>query len=46
MTKAANMEIVAALAKEKGLPLRQAEAVQEICRTLKPKRFRLEEYGK
>ena len=40
-----DMEIVAAMAKEKGLPLRQAEAVQEICRTLKPKRFKLDEYG-
>lgn len=41
-----DMEIVAAMAKEKGLPLRQAEVVQEICRTLKPRRFKLEEYGK
>jgi len=40
-----DMEIVAAMAKEKGLPLRQAEAVQEICRTLKPKRFKLDQYG-
>jgi len=41
-----DMEIVAAMAKEKGLPLRQAEAVHEICRTLKPKRFKLDEYGR
>jgi len=41
-----DMEIVAAMAKEKGLPLRQAEAVQEICRWLKPRRFKLDEYGR
>ena len=40
-----DMEIVAAMAKEKGLALRQAEAVQEICRTLKPIRFQLDKYG-
>jgi 3-hydroxyisobutyrate dehydrogenase len=41
-----DMEIVAAMAKEKGLPLRQAEAVQEICKWLKPIRFQLEKFGK
>jgi 3-hydroxyisobutyrate dehydrogenase-like beta-hydroxyacid dehydrogenase len=41
-----DMEIVAAMAKEKGVKLRQAEAVQAICRTLKPKRFKLDEYGR
>jgi 3-hydroxyisobutyrate dehydrogenase-like beta-hydroxyacid dehydrogenase len=41
-----DMEIVAAMAKEKGLSLPQAEAVQEICRTLKPRRFQLDQYGK
>ena len=40
-----DMEIVAELAKECGLRLRQAVAVQEICRTLKPSRFKLDEYG-
>jgi len=40
-----DMEIVAAMAKECGLPLRQAAAVQEICRTLKLRRFQLDEYG-
>ena len=40
-----DMEIVAAMAKEKGLPLRQAEAVQEICKWLKPVRFQLDKYG-
>jgi hypothetical protein len=39
------MEIVAAMAKGKGLTLPQAEAVQEICRTLKPRRFQLDKYG-
>lgn len=40
-----DMEIVAAMAKEKKLPLRQAKVVQEICRWLKPVRFKLEQYG-
>jgi 3-hydroxyisobutyrate dehydrogenase-like beta-hydroxyacid dehydrogenase len=40
-----DMEIVAAMAKEKGLSLPQAEAVREICRTLKPRRFQLDKYG-
>jgi 3-hydroxyisobutyrate dehydrogenase len=40
-----DMEIVAAMAKEKGLPLKQAEAVQEICKWLKPIRFQLDKYG-
>lgn len=40
-----DMEIVAALAKERGLALRQADAVREICRTLKPVRFQLDKYG-
>ena len=41
-----DMEIVAAMAKEKGLALKQAQAVQEICRWLKPVRFQLDKYGK
>jgi len=41
-----DMEIVAAMAKEKKLPLRQAKVVQEICRWLKPVRFKLEQYGR
>ena len=40
-----DMEIVAAMAKEKGLSLPQAEAVREICRALKPRRFQLDKYG-
>jgi 3-hydroxyisobutyrate dehydrogenase len=41
-----DMEIVAAMAREKGLPLRQAQAVQEICRWLKPIRFQLDKFGR
>jgi len=41
-----DMEIVAAMAKERGLKLRQAEAVQAICPALKPRRFKLDQYGK
>ena len=41
-----DMEIVMAMAKEKKLPLRQAEVVQQICHWLKPVRFQLEKYGK
>ena len=41
-----DMEIVMSMAQEKGLPLKQAEAVQEICRWLKPIRFQLEKFGK
>ena len=40
-----DMEIVAAMAREKGLALPQAQAVQEICRWLRPKRFKLDQYG-
>jgi 3-hydroxyisobutyrate dehydrogenase-like beta-hydroxyacid dehydrogenase len=40
-----DMEIVAAMAKEKGLSLPQAEAVQAICPALKPRRFKLDQYG-
>ena len=41
-----DMEIVQAMAAEKGIGLPQAGVNREICRTLKPKRFKLEEYGK
>ncbi|MBI3044892.1 MAG: NAD(P)-dependent oxidoreductase [Betaproteobacteria bacterium] len=41
-----DMEIVAAMAKDCGLTLRQARAVQAICRELKPHRFQLDKYGK
>ena len=40
-----DMEIVAAMAKDCGLPLRQAAAVQEICRTLKSRRYQLDKFG-
>lgn len=41
-----DMEIVQAMAAEKGIGLPQAGLNRELCRTLKPKRFKLEEYGK
>jgi 3-hydroxyisobutyrate dehydrogenase len=40
-----DMEIVQAMAAEKGIGLAQAGLNREICRTLKPRRFKLEEYG-
>jgi 3-hydroxyisobutyrate dehydrogenase len=41
-----DMEIVQAMAAEKGIALPQAGVNRELCRMLKPKRFKLEEYGK
>ena len=41
-----DMEIVQAMAAEKGIGLAQAGVNREICRTLKPKRFKLEDYGR
>jgi hypothetical protein len=41
-----DMEIVQAMAAEKGIGLPQAGVNREICRTLKPKRFKLDEYGR
>jgi 3-hydroxyisobutyrate dehydrogenase-like beta-hydroxyacid dehydrogenase len=40
-----DMEIIQAMAAEAGIGLPQAGLNRELCRTLKPKRFRLEEYG-
>ena len=40
-----DMEIVAQMAKECGIALPQADVVRDICRTLKPRRYRLEDYG-
>jgi 3-hydroxyisobutyrate dehydrogenase len=40
-----DMEIVQRMAHEAGLGLPQAGLNRELCRTLKPKRFRLDEYG-
>ena len=41
-----DMAIVAEMAAECGLKLPQAELTREICRALKPRRFKLDEYGK
>jgi 3-hydroxyisobutyrate dehydrogenase len=40
-----DMAIVAEMAAECGLALPQAEVTREICRALKPRRFKLDEYG-
>jgi hypothetical protein len=40
-----DMEIVQRMAHEAGIGLPQAGLNRELCRTLKPKRFRLDEYG-
>ena len=40
-----DMEIVQRMAHDAGIGLPQAGLNRELCRTLKPKRFRLEEYG-
>jgi 3-hydroxyisobutyrate dehydrogenase-like beta-hydroxyacid dehydrogenase len=40
-----DMEIVATMARERGIALRQAGVVQEICRTLKPRRYQLDKFG-
>jgi 3-hydroxyisobutyrate dehydrogenase len=40
-----DMEIVQRMAHEAGVGLPQAGLNRELCRTLKPKRFRLDEYG-
>ena len=41
-----DMEIVQQMAADKGIGLPQAGLNREICRALKPRRFKLEEYGK
>ena len=41
-----DMEIVQAMAAQQGMALPQAGLNRELCRSLKPKRFKLEEYGK
>jgi 3-hydroxyisobutyrate dehydrogenase len=41
-----DMEIVQAMASGKGIGLPQAGLNREICRSLKPKRFKLDEYGR
>ncbi|HUP98072.1 MAG TPA: NAD-binding protein [Usitatibacter sp.] len=40
-----DMEIVQAMASERGVALPQAGLNRELCRSLKPKRFKLEDYG-
>lgn len=40
-----DMAIVAAMAEEKGIALPQAVVTREICRVLKPRRYKLDEYG-
>jgi len=41
-----DMAIVGEMADDCGISLPQAGVVREICRTLKPRRYRLEEYGR
>jgi 3-hydroxyisobutyrate dehydrogenase len=40
-----DMAIVAEMAADCGLALPQAGVTREICRALKPKRYKLDEYG-
>jgi 3-hydroxyisobutyrate dehydrogenase-like beta-hydroxyacid dehydrogenase len=40
-----DLEIVQAMARDVGIGLPQAALNRELCRTLKPKRFRLDDYG-
>ena len=41
-----DMAIVAEMADDCGISLPQSGVVREICRTLKPRRYKIEEYGK
>ena len=40
-----DMAIVAAMAAERGIALPQAEVTRAICRALKPRRYKLDDYG-
>ncbi len=40
-----DLAIIAAMAEERGISLPQTDVVREICRSLKPRRYRLAEYG-
>jgi 3-hydroxyisobutyrate dehydrogenase-like beta-hydroxyacid dehydrogenase len=40
-----DMAIVAEMAEECGISLPQSGLVREICRTLKPRRYKLDQYG-
>jgi len=41
-----DMEIVSAMARERGLSLPQSEVVREVCKELRPRRYQLDKYGK
>ncbi len=41
-----DLAIVASMAEERGMSLPLSGVVRELCRTLKPRRYKLEEYGK
>lgn len=41
-----DLAIIAAMAEERGMSLPQTDAVRDICRSLKPRRYRLDEYGR
>jgi 3-hydroxyisobutyrate dehydrogenase len=41
-----DMAIVAEMAAECGIALPQADVTREICRALKPRRHRLDQYGR
>jgi 3-hydroxyisobutyrate dehydrogenase-like beta-hydroxyacid dehydrogenase len=40
-----DMAIVTAMAAERGIALPQADATREICRVLRPRRYKLDDYG-
>jgi 3-hydroxyisobutyrate dehydrogenase len=41
-----DLEIIGAMAAGQGIALPQTDATREICRTLRPRRYRLNEYGR
>jgi len=46
MTRADDdLEIIQRMAHDVGIALPQADVNRELCRTLEPKRFRLDDYG-
>jgi GAF domain-containing protein len=40
-----DLEIIQAMARQAGIALPQADLNRELCRELKPKKFRLDDYG-
>jgi 3-hydroxyisobutyrate dehydrogenase-like beta-hydroxyacid dehydrogenase len=40
-----DMAIVAAMAAERGIALPQADVTREVCRALRPRRYKLDDYG-